>query len=884
MRALWTAWSRLVDPWRRTTRDARFAEEVQDHLARLRADFEAQGLSPLDADLAARRAFGGVDQVTARYRDQRGWPALDSLVQDLRFAGRYLLRDRAFTVPVVLVLGLGLGVSHMFLTLTYAHTRRGLPIADIERVFAVSSIDGRGAIRALSYLDFVDVRASQRTFADFAAYTNAPVTLGDEGQVPDRFGGAFTTASGFAVAGVRPLLGRGFSPEDDVPGAAATVVLTERVWRGRYHGDGSLIGREVLVNGTATTVIGVVSDRSGFPSGAGVFLPLAALTGITDAARDARTIQVFGRLAEDATPAGASAELETIAATLSRQFPATNDGVRLLVEPINYRLLGGEGAQRGWLPFITAGLIVLAVASMNAGNLLLVGAAGRAREVAVRTALGASRVRIARQLLVESLLVAAVAAAAGLALSRAGVGIYRQWIPDGTLPYWFDYSLNPWLVAGLAVMGLATVLVFAVLPALHASRTSVVGVLKDGGRADTGRRTTRIGGSAFLGLQIGLAIVLVAQVGIATLLRDDRLPTDPRLDDPRVLTGTVTLPTARYATPDARRQFLTQLTDRVRALPGVVDVALASHGPVAGAFQRRLAIEGRSADVAADASTVHVVDVSPDYFAVLEIGLGPGRGFTAVSGAPAAAEVIVNDRFATLHFPGGSPVGQRVAVAATGAEGPPQWRTVVGVVPNIRQQPQGQVAVPMVYAPLLVAPPANATLFVRTSGDGAELTGAVRETLRQVDSLVPLDRARSLAVATRDATWAGRVSATLATTVCLSAFVLAAAGLYAVVSHRTARRRREIGLRMALGADPLRIARLVVGSVRAAVALGLGLGLLGVAAWDRLFAPAGPDAGVISPSGVAAVVVALVLTVVAGCLVPASRAARIAPGEALRRE
>jgi predicted permease len=883
LRAFCIALSRLFDPLCRGRRDARLDDEMAEHLDALRDDFAARGLSATDADAAARRAFGGVDQAKARYRDQRGWPALDALGQDLRFAGRYLLRDRAFAVPVVLVLALGIGVGHMFLTLTYTHVLRGLPIADVGRVFAVSTIDARGANRAMSHADFVDLRHSQRTFTDLAAYANAPVTLGDEGQVPDRFVAAFTTASGFVMAGVRPLIGRSLSAADDAPGAAPTVVLTERVWRSRYGGDAGLVGRDVLVNGTPATVIGVVSNRSGFPSGAGVFLPLAALPGLATAARDDRTLQVFGRLAPATTRADAAAELERIGGTLARQFPATNDGVRLLVDPINYRVLGGAATVRGYVPFIVAGLIVLAVASTNAGNLLLVGAAGRAREVAIRTALGASRVRIARQLLVEALLMAGVGAALGLALSRAGVGMYRRWIPEGILPYWFDYSLNPWLMTALAIMALVTVVVFAVLPALHASRTTVVDTLKDGGRSDTGRRVGRIGGTAFLGVQLGLAIVLVAQVGIATL-EIQSMATDSRLDDPGVLTGTVTLPASRYAAPAARRQFLSQLIDRLGALPGVTAVALASHGPVGGTSERRLTVQRRPTVDTAEGTAVPVVDVSPGYFAALGIGLVRGRDFTAAIGEVENSAVIVNERFAALHFSGEEPVGQRLRLTSTASPEALPWRTVVGVVPDIRQRLDQAAAIPIAYTPLLASAPANVMLFVRGTGDGPALTGPVRETLRKLDGLVALDRARSLLLATRDATWSRGVSATLATTVCVSAFVLAVTGLYAVVSHRTARRRREIGVRMALGADGLAIARMVLGTVRGALLLGLVLGLLGVTAWGRLFAPAGPNAGAVSATNIMATVVALLLTVIAGCLLPAGRATRIAPGEALRRE
>jgi putative ABC transport system permease protein len=868
--------SRLVDGLRRRQRDARLDEEIAAHLDALRDDFVARGYVPADAEAAARRAFGGVEQVKARYRDQRGWPWIDAVMQDLRFAVRHLVRDRAFAAPVVLVLGLGLGVGHMFFTLTYAHVLRGLPIDDVARVLAVSSVDPGGTVRGVSYADFVDLRAAQRSFVDLAAYTSAAVTIGDDAQVPDRLDATSLTASAFAAARVAPLIGRVLQPEDEVPGAPPVVVVTERVWRGRYAGSADVAGRAVRINGAPATIVGVVSDRSGLPTGAAVFVPLGAST----AARDARTLRVFGRLVDGRAIADASADLGAVAATLARQFPATNDGIRVVAEPINYRLLGGGATVRGWLPFLTAGLIVLAVASTNVGNLLLAGAAGRAREVAVRTALGASRGRIARQLLVESVVVAAAASALGLALSRAGVAVYRGWIPDGLLPYWFDYSLNPPLVAALGALALATLVVFAVVPAFHASRTAVVTVLKDGGRGDTGRRGAALGGSVFLGVQLGLAIVLAAQVGVATVTRDEPLATDRALDDARVLTGTLTLPAADYASTAARRQFAGKVLEGLAAVPGVTSVALATHGPIGGAAERQLVVAG----TAAAAGPVQTVQISPRYFDVLGIGVVRGRAFTARDGLPGEAAVIVNARLAALHFGGADPVGRRLALPPPNTTAAPNWLTVVGVVPDIRQRPGMPAAVPIAYVPMTAEPPPTAVLMARGTGDGVALAGPLREALRQIDDRVPLHRVLSLAAATRDATWAARVSAQLALTVCVAAFALAVAGLYAVVSHRILRRRREIGVRMALGATPLRIARLALGTVNGALALGLGLGVAGVAAWDRAFAPAGPDARPLSATHLAAVVFVLLATVILGGLVPARRAARIAPAEVLRRE
>jgi putative ABC transport system permease protein len=313
-------------------------------------------------------------------------------------------------------------------------------------------------------------------------------------------------------------------------------------------------------------------------------------------------------------------------------------------------------------------------------------------------------------------------------------------------------------------------------------------------------------------------------------------------------------------------------------VPGVTRVALASHGPVGGAGERPLVVDG------AAAAPVHVIQVSPGYFDLLGLGVVRGRPFTPRDGLPGDAAVIVNARLAALHFGSVDPVGRRLALPTSNAPAAPDWLTVVGVVPDVRQRPGAPASIPIAYLPLIAAPPTTAVLMVRGTPDGVALAGPVREALRQIDDRVPLYRVLSLAAATRDATWAARVSAQLALTVCLSSFALAVAGLYAVVSHRILRRRREIGVRIALGATPLRIARLAVGTVHGAVALGLVLGLAGVAAWDRAFAPTGPDARPLSATHLAAVVVVLLTTVILGGMLPARRAAGIAPAEVLRRE
>ncbi len=298
--------SRLLDVFNGGQRDRLVREEMQQHLDLLAEEHMRRGLSRADAKLAARKSFGGVDQVLASYRDQRGWPWLSGVVQDASFARRQLWRDRGFTASAVIVLGLGLGVSHLFFSLTYAHTMRGLPIPSVDRVLYVSTASQQGQEQGLSYQEFTDLRQAQRTFVDLAAFVNAPVTLGAEGEVPDRVDAAYTTGSGFSLSGVSAVHGRLFTSEDERPGAAPVMVLTERVWGNRYGRHPDVLGRIALVGGTPVTIVGVVSDASGMPSPAAVFLPLIQQPGIADAPRDSRGLRVFGRLKDEVRVADAA--------------------------------------------------------------------------------------------------------------------------------------------------------------------------------------------------------------------------------------------------------------------------------------------------------------------------------------------------------------------------------------------------------------------------------------------------------------------------------------------------------------------------------------------------------------------------------------------------
>lgn len=882
MRALPVLLSRLLDVVLSRRRDRRVLEEVEQHLDRLTEEHMRRGLSHADAQLAARKSFGGVDQVVASYRDQRGWPWLSRLVEDVRFAGRQLSRDGSFSAIAVAVLALGVGVSHLFLTLTYAHTMRGLPIPAVDRVMFVSTATQQGPPQGLSFQEFRDLQALP-TFSDLAAFSNTQVTLGGEGDVPDRIDAAYASAGGFEVAGATPVHGRLITAADDRVGSVPVLVLTERVWRDRYRTSPDVLGRTVLVGGQATTIVGVVSDASGFPSPAAVFLPLVHQPGIVDAARDARSLRVFGRLADGVDATDAAAAVVAAGARWVASYPASNRGVRAVVVPINERY---NGPIQGWLPFMLAGLIVVAVASANVGNLLLTRGAARAREVAIRTALGASRGRIVRQLLVESMLMGAVASALGLLISRVALAAYRAGVPDNILPYWIDYSLDRVVMMILVALAIATVAACALLPAFVVSRADAASVLKDGGRAETGRRSRGWASTAFLAAELALAIVLLTQVGAATVnsLALDA-PTDQLLDNTNVFTGALTLPANGEAAGEWRRLFLDNVRARMATLPGVTTVSLSSHLPLGGAFGRRLRISDRPAAAGAADPQIGALDVAPGYFETLGLPVTRGRSFNVADARSEAATVVINERLASLYFPGVEPVGQRIAVVPEGAATmAPEWRTVVGVVADVRQRPVPEVQ-PLAYLPMGGAPPAIAWLMVRSAANAGRLAAPVREALRQIGPTIPLSNPRTLAAATRDLTWAGRISARLALVVCLATFILATVGLYAVVAHRAAQRRREFGLRVVLGARATSLVALVTGHVRSAMGIGLVVGVAGAVAWDRAFSPVPQKAfRVADPLVLAVALGVLVLVAGLGCALPIRRAIGVSPADLLREE
>jgi predicted permease len=873
---------RLVGLVRRGADDPALDEELRAHLDLLTDEYQARGLSPDDARLAARRAFGGEQRIKMLYREQRGLPLIEDALHDGRLAFRTLVRDRAFALTAVLVVGLGVGITHMFLTIVYAHTWRGLPAPDPERLLYVSVVDDRGADRPLSSREFEELRTTTTALASLVAFTNGPAAVSDAGRAPDRYEAAYIGPGAFAAVGMAPLAGRDFAAEDHRPGAMPVVVLGEAAWRARYGEDASLLGRAIQVNGTPSVVVGIVRDASGFPSTAAIWLPLVQAPGMTAQPPDARLLRVLARLRDRTELADARREIEAAVARVASQRVSAGPKVRARVVPINERLLGRiEGP---WLAFLLAGLVIVIIASANIANLMLARGFHRAREVAIRASLGAGRLRLVRQMMTESLAIGLVGGAVGLLVSLAGVRIFASAIPAGTLPYWLAYTVDTRLMATLVVVAISSAVLFGLVPALVGSRTNVQAVLRDGGRSQSSSRTGRPWMVGFLSVEIALAVVLLVAIAIGGLSLRSQVPADQTVNTTSIVTATVTLPSAQYATPDARARFLDQLLERIGAQPAVIAASVTTHLPLAGAAQRQVHMGGHSREDE-EPPLVAMVAVGPDYFETIGLAMIDGREFTGPDGAPNAPPVIlVNERFVERFVPEGRAVGRPIGVTAANAEpGAAQvTHTIVGIVPALRQQSRPAEAEPLVYVPLLAAAPTTTTLVVRSSEDPGEMATMLRKEALAVDGSVPLYHIQTMAQALRDADWNPRVSAQLANTLTLLCLLLATVGLYAVIAHRASLQRQEMGIRMALGATPWRIVAMVVAGARLPLGLGLLLGVAGAAAWHRAFPPTRLDLTVTSPLVLGVVLLVLTLVTLAACIFPARRAARLDPATVLR--
>jgi putative ABC transport system permease protein len=793
--------------------------------------------------------------------------------QDVRFALRLLRRDRGFAATAIFVLAVGIGVNNMFFTILYAHTMRGLPIADPGRIVYVTTADDRGPDRPVSYADFDAIRRSVTALDAIAAFTSAPVTIAGDQRAAERVEATFVSASAFDIVGAAPLAGRSFVADDDREGAGAVAMLGNSLWRSRFGADAGIIGRSILVNGAPVMVAGIVRDASGFPATGEIWLPLAHMR-LTAQPRDARTLRMIGRVRTGGDVGTARAEIDGIVNRLAREAAPPVTNVRARVLPIDERYFG-RLSDPAWRAFIAASVLVALISCANVANLMLTRAHRRAREFAIRASLGARRRRLVRQLVAESVVLAAAGGIAGAAVSVIGVKVFSSAIPERTLPYWVHYGVDARVIAALIVVSLVTVLLFATVPALRASRPDVNTLLKENSAA-----ADRHGGywaTAFLVAEFALAVVLLAQLVVSFRASGPAVASDSTIDTRAVVSASISLPAAKYPTTPQRLDVIRQLEARVRGISGVASASVASVAPLSGAEEAQLQ-NGSGGSL----GMVRRVVIDRDYFATVGVPIVRGRDFGDDDGGARQPTAIVNERFVSRYLEGRDPIGEQILLGSGDARAALAV-TIAGIAADIRQRPVRD-AEPVVYLPYATVAPANVVLLVRGRIDPAALVPLLRGEVLAIDPQLPVSRVQTMADVVRNAQWNARMSHRLILLITFIAVVLSAAGLHAVTAHAVAQRTHEIGVRMALGAQPRQVLSLIVRRALLQVVLGFGAGIICTLGWQRMFSSGRADLSIVAPGVLLAIALTLAVAAVIACVVPARRAIRLNPVAAIRGE
>jgi putative ABC transport system permease protein len=885
-----TLLSRVRALFTRNQAERDLSDEVRAHLDLQAADFERRGMTPEAARLAARRAFGGVEQMKETYRERRGVPLVDAVARDVRFGVRLLIKERWFAVVAVLALALGIAVNNTVFTLTNGIMLRDLPFGDPDRIVTIGTAMG-GSSRpnaGLSFADVQDFRRTARTFDGLGAASEMTMNLADEGRAPERFIGSYISANAFELIGLAPAFGRAFSEEDDRAGADSVVILGHSVWQNRYASDPAVIGRTIRVNGLPSVVIGVMPEGFGFPVRSRVWQPLGLMPASTLDQRDARSLGGFGRLAPGVTPEQAAAELRGLAAALAKVHPVTNAGAEPRVATFRERGVGGRARTAFPLLMMMVGFVLL-IACANVANLQLARAAHRAREIAVRLALGASRAQIIRQLLVESLLLAACAGLAGLALSAVGVRLVSNVFAasDIGLPYWIHFGMDWPVFAFLAAICLGTGLVFGIVPALHSSRPNVVHVLSEAGGTSIGGVRRRRWTTGLVTAQLALAPILLTGGGLMMRSIIAQQQIDPGVATAGIVRMRLDLTGPKYPAPAERARFYRQLEDRLVSAT-TARAALASHAPFEGAAARRLSIDGQPVVELRTQPVVRMMTIGRGYFATLGTAAVRGRIFTAVDDEPELGSTIVNERFAEVHFPNLDPIGHSITLTALSRDAAPERFTIVGVAPNIRQSStENAVAIdPVVYVPYVANPIPSSSILVRSDAAPSAVASLMRQHVGAIDPDLALYDIRTLdeSLAMSDERIGLRVFGTMLVVFAVIALVLATVGVYTVTAYAITQRTREIGLRVALGAQARQIGWLVTRQVVRQLLIGLSVGMAGGLGLALLMRGLFIGDSAVDPVTLFGVPVLLVLVSLGASFIPARRAMRLNPVTALRSE
>lgn len=884
---------RLQALFQKSKLDADLTEEMRAHIEMRTRQNIAAGMPSDEARYAAMRQFGWVENIKETCREQRGitWP--ENFLQDARYGVRMLVKNPGFTAVGVLTLALGVGANTAIFSVVNGVLLKPLPYHDPGRIVTVLH-DGWGPVAPA---DFLDWRSQNRSFERMAAAEAWGGTL-TGGDRPEAIPGIRLGEGLLELLGVPPLFGRMFQADDYQPGHDRVLILSYALWIRHFGASPSVIGQTVTLDSQPYTVIGIMPRDFRFAPFWVTKSEMWAPLSLTERAnrRDWNSLRVFARLMPGVSRERAQADMDTICRRLEQAYPDTNKGRTVRVDSLLDKVVGD--IRRALLVLLGAVVFVLLIACANVANLLLVRAAAREKEMAIRTALGAGRWRTIRQLLTESLVLASLAGLLGLAAGFFGVIMLKSYLQGSAstftlrLPRVEDITIDPPTLLFSLAIALLTGLVFGLAPALHAAKADLQGTLKESGRSmSSGQRSRRVR-AALVVAEVGLALVMLSGAGLLMRSFLRLAAVDPGFEPKNVLTMTVSLAGQNDFVGPKRIAFYEQLFQRIEALPGVQSASAVNHLPLAGdAWGFGITIEGRPLPAAGEGVGAVFRVCRPRYCRTMGMSFVRGRDFSNQDGLGSPGVVIINENLARRQFANDDPLGKRLTL--DDPRGNPNWLTIVGVVKDAKQtswtgEPSNEIYLPWSQSKGYVEETgghiAYMTLVIRTAGYPRSLVGAVQSAVWGLNRNAPVSSIMTMEEVVANAVWQQRFNLVLIGLFAALALVLATVGIYGVMAYSVAQRTQEIGIRLALGAQRGDLVRLVVTEGMRLTVLGLVIGLFGALALTRMMTSLLYQVNTTDPVTFAGVIFALASVSVLACYLPARRATRVDPMVALRHE
>jgi predicted permease len=868
--------------------DSDLDQEVRSHFALLAEENLSAGMSASEAHRAARIELGGIEQVKEQIREQRLGNWLHSLFPDCRYAVRQLRQNPGFTAVAVLTLAISIGANTALFSVVNGVLLNPLPYKQPDQLVSLWWDRTPGQHSSVPYLNFLDWQKDSTVFSGMGAYRQVDVILSGTGE-PERVAGLMISANFFDLLGVKPFAGRLFRPEEDQIGAGPVALIGDGLWKRKFGSATDVLGKRITLDGTVHTIIGVVPGNSPIYVSGDVYTPIGQLSDPTFRDRRASTGTVgIARMKPGVTLAQARMDMDSVARNLSAAYPDADKDTGIFVNPLKDDLTSGVAPML--LLLLGAVAFVLLISCANVANLLLARSTGRAREFAIRVALGATEQRIVRQLLTESVILATAGGALGLIFAVWGTRAALAAIPQA-LPRADEIAMDGRVLAFTLAASVLVGIVFGLAPALRASNPDLQKTLKEGARGSTGSRLRTQ--NIFVIVEMALALVLLAGAGLMVRSLVELAYVNPGFNPQHALVFSVSPSASRVATAAQVRETYRDLTARFEAIPGI-EAASPLFGalPLTGDSLVPFWIVGQPKPSSAREMTrAQWYGAAPDYLKAMGIPLQRGRFLSSQDNETAPFVVVIDDGFARTYFPGEDPIGKHINLGildVTGAE-------IVGVVGHVKHaglgatgilDKRGQIYFSMMQLPdkLLPLVGRSSTFVVRAAAPTAAVTAAIRSASGQFDGMQVLYDFQPMTQVVSDSIAAQRFAMILLGAFAFIALVLSAVGIFAVISYLASRRTNEIGIRMALGAQPMDIARVVLGHGMRVALLGVAIGLVAALGLTRLLANQLYGVSAKDPITFAGVAGLLMLVALAACYIPARRAMRVDPVIALRYE